>query len=346
MIVFRTLGGGGIGLGHFFRCISLGKAIVKLNNKVKLHFIINRQLENSIQGLCFDYTISSDFDEDVTLFQELEPDLIVFDSYLADDKYLLRLSKIAILAIFDDNNDIYCSSIPDVIINGNIYASDLEYKKRDDGVYLLGTDYLAMKEEYWNLKDEKKAINPKQEISKDSNILITTGGSDEFKISLKMLEVLLNTTLKKTVVVGSGYCKELIHQLVSMEEGYQGIRLIHNPNSLKNHILAADIVITAGGSTIYEVLSQRRLPLIFSLADNQDLACSKFQEAGLKFLGKYPNIKFDLVLSEIEKLQSNSNGAGNVNNRLDLDIDGRGALRIAVSLLEIINSQKRGTKNG
>jgi len=56
-----------------------------------------------------------------------DSDVFVLDTYLANDTYLSEIGKKCTLVLFDDNNDIYNTVIPDVIINGNFHAPALNY---------------------------------------------------------------------------------------------------------------------------------------------------------------------------------------------------------------------------
>jgi len=317
---------------------TLAHALNHVGN-VMIEFIINKELEGSILGLGFDYIIRNDFEEDITLIEDIRPDIIVFDSYLANNSYLKRLRELSILAIFDDNNDIYDSFIPDIIINGNIHANDLQYDKRVNGIYLLGPDYLVMKQEYWNSLEKPNNYcdeNPFSVINDRFNILITTGGSDQYDISLKILESLLKASYEKKVIIGPSYKNDLINKLKNIEKENSAVKLIHKADSLKRYIESSNVVITAGGSTIYEVLSQGKFPIIFSLADNQDMICSKLKDKGISYMGKYPDIKYTSLLAEVDKVLGMQNNNKLKDFSLDITIDGNGALRIADKILKLI----------
>ncbi|MBM7615381.1 PseG/SpsG family protein [Alkaliphilus hydrothermalis] len=335
LITFRTMGGAGIGYGHYFRCISLAEAFLRLNSEIKIVFIVNRGLEAIIRNTGHQTILEDSFDGDLLILEELKPDLIVFDSYLANDDYLKSLSQVSKLAIFDDNDDIYDSAIPDAIINGNIHGVELEYSKRKDGIYLLGTDYLIMKPEYWEsmrasnveVQREEKT-NKRLKQSHDYKIMITTGGSDTHKLSLQILKELLNTDYTKMIIIGPSYSKELIEELEDLAKRHMNIVLIYKPSSLKKYIIVSDVVITAGGSTVYEILSQKKIPIVFSWADNQDLICRKLKDKGIPFIGKYPHINFNSIVMEINRI-SHSPYVG-------VSIDGQGAQRVAETLVRIL----------
>ncbi|SCG81938.1 putative protein MJ1062 [Proteiniborus sp. DW1] len=291
-IIIRTLGGKGIGYGHFYRCLSLAKAIKMLGTQIHINFIINDELVDLIYSSGFDYIVANDLTEDIATLNNINPSLFIFDSYLGTNEYLRNIKEKTKLMLIDDNNDIYDSVIPDIIYNGNIFAEKLVYSETEEQLRLLGPEYLIMKEEYWDNKDNSI---PKE------GILITTGGTDEHEIAIKLLEAIKGLDIKVKVIIGPGYRDEYIKQIEELK--IENVELIYKPSSLKSYISSSKIVVTAGGSTIYEVLSQRSIPVVFSIADNQDLACKTLSHLGVEYMGKYPNIDYSRLAKTIETIE-------------------------------------------
>lgn len=292
-IIIRTLGGKGIGYGHFYRCLSLAKAIRLGNKETNITFIINDELIHLLQDEGFIFILSNNLENDEQIIDKINIDLFIFDSYLGDDEYLRKIKIKSKLMLIDDNNDIYDSAIPDIIYNGNIHAKNLRYQDVDGQVKLLGTKYLIMKEEYWN-KDRNLNLNKE-------GFLITTGGTDEHGITLKIIEQIKDIQEKIKVIIGPGFREDYIEKIKDIKA--DNIKLIYKPKSLKQHISSSLAVITAGGSTVYEVLSQNTIPIIFSIADNQDLICKELSYMGIDYIGKYPNINYTGLLPIIKTFE-------------------------------------------
>lgn len=316
-IIIRTLGGGRIGYGHFFRCLSLYKALCKVNPSLKIKFIINDNLVELANREKLNYIISNQLDNDRQVICDLDSDLFILDTYLADNDYIKMIKPKTDIMLIDDNNDIYDSTLVDIIYNGNIHASNLDYLYKQGQLRLIGTQYLIMKQEYWedgNCSRDKKGI------------LITTGGTDSYGISKGIMDNLKDLDESIKIILGPGNTKEYNLQLE--KEKRDNIELIYSPYSLKDYINESRIVITAAGSTIYEILSQNTIPIIFSLADNQDLIVEELKRKGIVYLGKYPKINY----LEIKKNICNNKIAY---DRVDLFnlVDGKGALRVAEHIL-------------
>ena len=289
-IIIRTLGGEGIGYGHYYRCLSLAKAINLLERDTEITFIINQDLVTLVENAKFYFMVCGTLEEDCNLVKRLKPDLVVLDSYLADDNYLRRIKEESKLMLIDDNNDIYDTTIPDIIYNGNIHADELGYPNVDGQLRLLGPKYLIMKEEYW-VKEEG--------ICQDKEgILVTTGGTDEYSVILSILNVLTPLDIKIKVILGPGFKKKYIEEIENKKRS--NIELIYQPKSLKPYICAAKVIVTAGGSSVYEILSQRSIPILFSIADNQNLICKRLSNMGVVYIGRYPKIDYNKLVREIK----------------------------------------------
>lgn len=319
IIAFRTFGGKDIGYGHLFRCLSLAKAI--MNEKpYRIVFVINEEIVDQISNNGHEFRESNGLVQDYEILESLKADLVIVDTYLANDSYLKKIKTLSKLMLFDDNNDIYDSSIPDIVINGNIYASNLNYREVDSNRFLLGPEYLIMQEGYWK----------NTELNCDKNgILITTGGSDFFNISPNILKELVKTDFTIRVIVGPGYTTRTIEELYSIKNDKTSI--IINPNGLIDYIKSSEYVITATGSTIYEVISQKSIPIIFSFADNQKLAYNYFENYGISAIGQYPKIEFGRIIDALE--QSKNVNMGKLNSL----IDGKGALRVVRHIIQLLS---------
>ncbi|NMA04713.1 MAG: hypothetical protein GX925_08410, partial [Clostridiales bacterium] len=233
-IIIRTFGGKDTGYGHYYRCLSLAKAIKLTAKNVHIIFLVNKELHSLIQTTGFNFIISNDLNDDLRIIENLDVVLFIFDSYLGNDGYLRHIKNSTRLMLIDDNNDIYDSSIPNIIYNGNIHAEGLGYKYIKEQTRLLGPEYLIMKEEYWG---NKIPLFPKD------GVLITTGGTDEYGIVLNIMNGIKGLDINVRIIIGPGYRNNYIREIKKNKT--QNMELIHKPSSLKEYIDSSKIVITA-----------------------------------------------------------------------------------------------------
>lgn len=340
-IIFRTNGGKDIGLGHVYRCISLAQAIREIDGEILISFVANNEVKTLIEEYKFEF-ISSDFfdNKDIQIIEDQRPSLIIFDSYLASNDYLKNLGKISKLIIFDDNNDVYDPSIPYKIINGNLHALSLDYTNKHE--HFLGPKYLVMKKEYWENKKEhnKREDNFPKNNRKDTNVmsvLITTGGTDFNQIMLQFIRAFKELKINKKLVIGPLYEEEYIEKIEREVFNDESFELIYKPKTLKNYINDSDYIITAAGSTVYEVLTLDKFPIIYVLADNQKAIAKELEKYGIINLGYYLEIDYDYAKKIIESKEYEKAKEHTMIEKLFRMFDGNGAKRITEKIVKEIH---------
>jgi len=317
MIIFRTNGGQKTGLGHIMRCLSLAKAI-KQTQKTTIIFRINKELEPFVKTKGFQTQIAESYNQqDVKQIIKQNPKYVVFDSYLSTSQYLETIQREILLIQFDDNNDIYNPIVADIVINGNIHTESLNYQSKNQNTqFLLGPKYLIMREAYWQ----------DTEITKGKGILITTGGSDFLHLMPKFIKALQKTSFLKKIIIGPAYEESEIEEIIKLTNNNQTFQLIHKPTSLKEHIANSEMVITAAASTVYEVLRLKKIPIIYTLAENQKQIAKALTEKSVISLGDVKTMPFDEVFL-LKKMNQSIIGKKNLETLFNF-IDGKGVFRI------------------
>ncbi|HIE58998.1 MAG TPA: UDP-2,4-diacetamido-2,4,6-trideoxy-beta-L-altropyranose hydrolase, partial [Hydrogenothermaceae bacterium] len=259
-VYILTEGSSNIGFGHITRCLSLYQAFEEKGIKPKL--IING--DDSIIDLIknTDYKIINWIKNKDKILHEIQnADIVVIDSYLADKSFYEIVSNTVRIPIYiDDNKRIdYPKGI---VVNGNIHAKELNYPKKDEVIYLLGTQYTPLRKEFWEV--------PEKEIKKNvESIMITFGGDDIRNMTPKVLKLLVNNypNLKKNVVIGKGF--KNIEEINSVAD--KNTNLIYYPDAtkMKDIMLKSDIAISAGGQTLYELARVGVPTIAIAVADNQ-----------------------------------------------------------------------------
>lgn len=330
-IIIRTVGGDGIGLGHFYRCLSLAQGLWHYGEENSILFIINKGLEKQLKNYQFPYRVEDDFDQDIALIERYKPKLFILDTYLVDDFYLEKVATRTYLVLFDDTNKLYDTRHCHIVINGSSCATKLGYEMSEQSKtrYLLGLQYLPLRKEYWN----DQLLGKEQNTKAEKGILITTGGTDSTWISYHLAMELKPIDTKKTLIIGPHYSSELVTQLEELEGHYD---LVKEARSLKPYIQDAKIIITAGGTTVYEAMALGKNPLIFSMADNQDEVCKELDEKGIFFGGKDPYIHYNELKKVVEK-RLESRGTEKI--KVLETVDGGGIRRIVRELKKVLDEE-------
>ncbi|WP_457642746.1 UDP-2,4-diacetamido-2,4,6-trideoxy-beta-L-altropyranose hydrolase [Persephonella sp.] len=320
-----TEGSKNIGFGHVTRCLSLYQAFEEKGIKPEL--IING--DDSVSDLVKDtnYELINWLEKQNQILYRLQDrDIVVIDSYLADKTFYEKVSKIVKVPVYiDDNKRI---DYPEgVVINGNIYAKELDYPSKKGITYLLGTRYTPLRKEFWEVQEKeiKEVIE---------SIMITFGGDDIRSMTPKVLNQLVKNypKLKKNIIIGKGF--KDINKIKLLAD--KNTRLIYYPDAAKMRevMLVSDIAISAGGQTLYE-LARIGVPTIaIIVADNQIKNVTAWEKIGFIYnagLWKSNNVLSN-INSFISKLTKKSTRKLKSITAKKI-IDGYGARRIIKFLL-------------
>lgn len=343
----RADGGSGIGMGHIIRCISLAKEFKA--NGYEVIFIskviggINRikeegfeviELQSSVveNSEGFNYGNISELPEEtqkiINTIKKYNVGLLLIDSYNVTKEYFLEIEPyVNKLAYIDDLNKFIYPV--DILINGNITADYMNYKKySEDELLFLGPKYNLIRDEFCGLPDKK--------INKEvKEIMITTGGSDPYNMSSKILNILLDDEeLKKpkvNVIIGGAFDNK--KELEVIAKNHKNVILHENVRHMSQIMLQSDIAISAGGSTLYELCACGTPTLAFIMADNQEFIVQKMDELGyLQSLGWYNKIEQQMLRSNIKKLIKEYDIRMTLRNRGRFLVDANGVKRIVLEI--------------
>ena len=323
-----------IATGHIMRCLSIADALRGLGEPVRF-ILADEQAVSLLKKRGYDaivlHTQWNHMDEELSVLSQVirneHIDKLLIDSYQVTQRYLAELSKLVTTVYMDDLN-LFEYSVDAVICYAN-YWKKFQYKINDKRItYLLGMKYVPLKQAFWNF--EAKIISEKA-----NNLLILTGGSDSFNVTEQILDS-IDTYQFQTIDVICGIYNTNYNKFVKKYENNKNIKLHQAVNNIEQYMKKADIAISAGGTTLYELCAIGTPAISFSFADNQLDNVRQFQEDGLidyagdarmddiagtinLYLTRYRN-DFELRKEKSEKMQKM--------------VDGKGAIHLAEALLK------------
>jgi len=321
-----TEGSKNTGFGHVTRCLSLYQAFKERG--ILPEFIING--DNNIEYLLKDvnYQIFNWLDEKSKLFKKVkDADIAIIDSYLADISVYNTLSELVKLSVYIDDNK-RLNYPKGIVVNGSIYAEELNYPHTTGVTYLLGTKYTPLRKEFWEV--------PKKEIKdKIESIMITFGGDDAKNMTPKILTFLNDNypNLIKNVIIGRAF--QNINDIRKCAD--RNTNLIYSPDAekMKRIMLESDIAISACGQTLNELASVGAPTIGVCIAENQLGNVKGWGKIGfLEYAGWYSkgNI-LEKIKNVIERLKD-SKERKNKFKIAKKFIDGKGSSRISIKLLK------------
>lgn len=334
MIYIRADMNAQIATGHIMRCLSIADALHGLGEPVTF-ILADEQAVSILKQRGYDaivlHTQWNHMDEELPVLSQIirneHIDKLLIDSYQVTQRYLAELSKLVTTFYIDDLN-LFEYPVDAVICYAN-YWKKFQYKINGTRTtYLLGMKYVPLKQAFWNC--EAKIISEKA-----NNLLILTGGSDPFNVTEQILDS-IDTYQFQTIDVICGIYNTNYNKFVKKYENNKNIKFHQAVNNIEQYMKNADIAISAGGTTLYELCAIGTPAISFSFADNQLDNVRQFQEDGLidysgdarmndiagtidQCLIRYRN-DFELRKEKSEKMQKM--------------VDGKGAIHLAEALLK------------
>lgn len=330
-IGIRADGGSNIGMGHIMRCMAISKELLERNIDV---FFISKFCKevNDIfinQDIKFINIYSENLDDEIfeieKIIKDYNIDCIITDSYNLSNDYLFKIKKYLRLLISIDDNSLY-NYPSDIIINGNIYANDLNYKLIDkDTKLLLGSQYCILRNEF------RKNFNFRVK-EKVENILVTMGGSDINNFTPFVLETIKELNININVIIGKSF--ECINKIQEISKKYNNINLIYNPSNISEIMKNNDIAISASGSTAYELCKVGVPAILIVQAENQENIACEFDKKGIMInMGYFSDLKKDELLEKVKFLIDNKGVRYKMNNLSKNIIPDDGVKNIVDSIL-------------
>lgn len=327
MFYFRADLNNTIATGHIIRCMSIADELKKRGIN-SLFITADNEADILVQSrgyktICLNSkwnNMEIEIDKLKMFITEKNISKLIIDSYSVTETYLKEISKYTKIIYIDDLGVI---TYPvNTIINYNIYAENLNYRKRfeEDKVnLLLGGQYVPLREEFQIVKPVFR--------KKVKQILISTGGGDLYHVAGSLVKGILKDRALSDFHFNiiSGKFNRNYEELQQLSKDVENITIIQDVQEMAKLMLEMDIAVTAGGSTMYELCSCEVAMILFTFADNQLEGAKEFsKKAAAIYAGDVRDGQETIVsyiLENIKKLSSSwekrhemiSNAAVNVN---------------------------------
>lgn len=338
-ILFRVDAGNNVGLGHLQRCLSLASTLAR--NGLVCEFLSSGEFEvqKRISDSGFDSHILQDEHlgsnaecaQVIRIASQRNCEMIVVDSYHVRGAYLQSLRDSGPVLVSIDDSAKFASPAH-LIINGSVHAKSLSYTSiYPETELLLGPEFSMLREEFFD-------IELKQSTDVVTQVLVTMGGADGSNLTPIIIKLLdgISGDFHVTVVVGP-FFRNVSNVYESAEQSSRNVHLIREPVNLKDLMTKADIAISAGGQTLYELAVTGTPAIAIRVADNQIAQMAEFGRVGtiipLVFTD-LPQLNSDLYDVVNQMLLSKDNRLLMSKSGQDL-IDGKGTLRCATAIQEM-----------
>ncbi len=339
-LLIRADGNRRIGLGHLMRCLALaqhwlqrcGPVTFALAEEVP-EFAQRLRSEGASQRLlAVEPASPADADATAALAAELGAAWIVCDGYQFGATYQARLKASGRRLLFVDDyghGEEYCA---DLVLNQNLYAEPGPYARRSpDTELLLGARYALLRCEFTAYPARARSV-PAQA----GRLLITLGGADPADFTSVALAALAAVEdVQALVIVGGSNPHGARIESAARALG-ERVTVVAAVDDMPARMAWADLAVTAGGSTCWELMYMGVPALMVVLADNQVPVAQAVARHGAGIdLGRSATLDAARLGAEIASLARDQRARSAMAHAGQALVDGRGAARVTDAMLAL-----------
>lgn len=320
-LAIRADGGPDIGYGHLVRTGALAERALQAGDRVTYATRTPQHVTDAcprdVGVVALDPDDNSEF---LDWLADGKQDVVLVDSYSANtDRQRAIAERVPRLAVVLDDARFVIRS--DVLINGNVYALDLDYEwTESEPMWCLGPDYLLLREEIRELIGKEPSFRETAE-----RALITMGGSDINDTTPAVVRAFDGINLHVDVIVGPGFENRPAIDRAAAETDAT-FDVVKNPDDLPERMLEADLAVSATGSTVYELLALRTPTIGLPQADNQEPIADALDERGA--VVTLDETGTDGLAGAIQSLVDDPDRRRSLRDRGSALVDGQGVERV------------------
>ena len=320
------------GVGHLVRCVALAEELTARG--VTVHFLSDlgglawaeRQLVE--RGLP-SHPAPYDPVGLVAAADRLALDAVVLDSYLLSGEHgkAMRASGRTVVAIVDDS---LRGQIADVYVDQNLDAELLSPALPPGAVRLAGLDYSLLRRAVRELRPPA----PRDSVTRTPKVVAFFGGTDAYRAAPVLAGLLIATRARfdATVVAADDDLRAALLALVPADG--QQLEIISPTDHLPKLLAETDLVVSASGTSTWELLCLGLSAALVWVVDNQILGYERTISRGLAAgLGHLRDLPSDAAVSVLHGLLTDPAARASVAARGWAAVDGRGVERVADALL-------------
>jgi UDP-2,4-diacetamido-2,4,6-trideoxy-beta-L-altropyranose hydrolase len=290
-----TAGGGSVGLGHIRRCVTL--AVALRDRGVEIAFRVDGS-DALIREAGF-------------AIADIDADGVLFDTYGAREEHFRACAPKETIVI----DDLADRVLPvDLVINSAPGAARFAYSEARRK--LLGAQYALLRPEFANAPERATRDHIER-------VMVTLGGNDHGTLASEIVRATLDAVPNAIVEVIVGPFFERVDLLRALGDR---VVLLENAN-MRDVMLRADVAVSAGGQTLFELAATGTPTIAVITAENQARQAHDFADAGAAILGDIATAFARLQDRRIREEMSRRGRAL---------IDGRGAERVASAIVELL----------
>ena len=337
-LVIRADANTRIGTGHLMRCLALAQAWRDSGGEVvfitacESPVLLQRLSDESFEAIQLDspYPDPADLEATSQVLAAHPNAWAVLDGYHFDEAYQKQVKEASHRLLVIDDMAHLEHYYADIVLNQNLHAGQLNYPCEPYTQLLLGTRYVLLRREFLQWQNWKREI---PQVAR--KVLVTLGGADLNNVTLKVIKAIhkLNVRdLEVKVVVGPSN-PHIASLKEAVDHSLFAIHLLPSVESMPELMAWADVAVSAGGSTCWELAFMGLPAVILVVADNQRNIAE--QLASMKVavnLGWHENLSPVEITKAITRLLIEPQVRAEMAQRSQHLVDGESGARVLMCL--------------
>ena len=325
VVALRAEGGGAVGLGHVRRCLALAHALAPHARPRLLLRGDDTAAEVVRRARLEPVAVADGLDATLAAARAIGAAALVVDSYAIDPLALAAAPRdVAVLGLVDDAGRFPIAV--DVVVNSAPGIAPPAVTGETD--YLLGPAFALLAQDF--------IADPSPRSSTDvRRVLISLGGVARAELIALAARAVRRAVPAAELDVVVGPAGDTMGCVQAALAGVSGVRWHRAPAAMRPLMMDADLAVSAGGVTAYELAAAATPTVALCLADNQRPNLTGLAAGGAIVLAgdaDDPGVASRLEAA-VAALAASADGRAQLARRARALVDGRGAARVAERLL-------------
>jgi len=351
-LFFRTDASVAIGTGHVMRCLALaqawqdagGHALFAMAQKTPAIEARLGAESCDVLPIACEAGTGDDASQTIALAREHQAEWIVVDGYQFAEDYQAALKAAGLKIVFLDDYGHARHYSADLLLNQNAGASESLYRNREPQTrLLLGPGYCLLRREFATWRKWKREISPVCR-----SLLVMMGGSDSENLTARVIEALALArfeNVETTVVVGGSNPHRATLEKSAARSGLK-ITMRNNVSNVAELMAAADVGISAAGSTCWELCLLGLPALVIDVAANQTAVAKELDDGGCAIHVGNQKVGAERIAEELRRVLGSQELRRSLAQKSRELVDGDGARRVVATLRGTDPGGSTGTGGG
>lgn len=338
-----------IGLGHAMRCTALIEAMREMGHHVGVATVtmpaalVTRweALGVAVSWIGAPVGSAADAIHTTTIAEAQQCDWVIADGYHfgLDWQLIVRTARTHV-AMFDDEAraDRW---LADLLINQNHGATAAMYHtSAPRAMVCAGASFALLRNAFRSAR-----ATPHTMPARAQRLLLTLGGADPANLTSRFIPALsAHDGLDVRVVLGAvNPHRDAVLAAIAAHAGPATFTVLEHVEDMPAHMLWADLAITAGGSTLWELACLGVPSLVVVLAENQRPGATACVAAGMaRSLGDADTFNEQAVSAIVAEVIGDAAARHAMSHAGRQLVDGQGAYRVVEALQQVVHHATAG----